>query len=215
MIEPGMRVSADDVERLRVLGARLETDHPDVCPDLTMFQATHRAIDGAWRTYVTEVSHPGHAVSQRTAAFLACLYLMRKPARILDLGSGFSSFIAARYGAGAEVVAVDTDPMWLAKTRHYLDGHGIQVDLRAWEGFTDPGLFDVVFVDLGGGTVRDGAIRAACDLVDPNGVIVFDDAHHAGHHESMVRACEDTGREWFPLHAWTMDNSYRFAGVGI
>ena len=59
------------------------------------------------------------------------------PARVLDLGSGFSSLALRHYAASAahavRVVSVDDDPRWLDTTRDYLEAHGhSEGELRLW-----------------------------------------------------------------------------------
>ena len=104
--------------------------------------------------YVTEVSAPEHAVSLELASFLLAFCRERNPAEVLDLGSGFSSYVLRLYaaGSGVAVTSVDTDASWLDRSRSFCEGlpEGRFMtwrDFGSW--FPEQGSYDVVLHDMG------------------------------------------------------------------
>lgn len=71
----------------------------------------------AYGKYVGEFSTPEMAVSLETSQFLYVLAKAVKARRILDLGSGFSSYVLRLYsidaGSDTVVYSVDDDKGWL------------------------------------------------------------------------------------------------------
>ena len=65
-----------------------------------------------------------------TAVFLRVLCREIGPAAVLDLGSGFSSFVLRSYddGGGARVTSVDDSETWLARTAQFLESRGVPTD---------------------------------------------------------------------------------------
>jgi predicted O-methyltransferase YrrM len=172
-----------------------------------------------YERYVAEVSSPEMAVSWESARYLRDLCEAVRPARVLDLGSGFSSLVLRRYAAAAghpvSVVSVDDDAQWLERTRDFLAEHGHSGDgeLRLWDDFAGaPGEpFDVVFHDLAYGERRETAMTTAVSALSARGVIVFDDAQHLGHRRAAQRVAHDAGLATYSLYRRTLDGIGRFA----
>src|SRR5262249_34193548 len=87
----------------------------------------------AYTDFIQRISTPDMAISIRTGAFLRILCEQVQPASILDLGSGFSSFVLRSFAAtcGATVWTVDDDPAWLERTRAFLTAGGLD-DSNMW-----------------------------------------------------------------------------------
>src|SRR5213078_4518044 len=117
-------------------------------------------IRDVYNDYVGGVSAPDMAVSLEAAATLLVLGEGLHPARVLDLGSGFSSFDLRTAAPRADVWSVDDNAEWLERTKAFLRSQGV-ADKRCelWQTL-DPafaGIFDLVLYDLGS-----MATRAAC-----------------------------------------------------
>jgi len=159
--------------------------------------------------YVQRVSSPGMAASLETSAFLLFLARTLKAQRVLDLGSGFSSFVLRSSGA-ATVVSVDDSAEWLERTREFLDSTGTRGgELMTWADFSrrewEP--FDVVLHDLAGGDLRNEVMPKAIALART--ACVVDDTHHDGHRAAMKRSAN--GHALYSLRQWTYDGFGRFA----
>ena len=212
-----------EAEEMIASADRLLVDHPDLVPTEAELAVVMGEIGPAYINYVGGVSVADHAASLETSAVL--LYLCRRvrARRVLDLGSGFSSFVLRAYAHSSHwpvtVVSVDTDPEWLAKTAAFLDGRtNTPGELITWDEFNrraDWEPFDVIFHDLDKGDVRTNAVPWVCRLVAPNGVVVFDDAHHDGHREAFWKYGDANGLDVYSLHEQTMDTFKRFAALGV
>lgn len=128
-------------------------------------------IKKAYIRYLTEIS--GRAIAWELVEFLDQLMLWLKPERVLDLGSGFTSYFFRLYDT--EVWSVDHDPKWLEVTRELLEHYDIVDDrLLLLEEFQFEGMYDIIIIDTGP-TEMDrvklfGPAKEHC-----SGVIVLDD----------------------------------------
>ena len=193
---------------------RLRREHPRMLPDDLPLPALRSLHD----RYVAEISSGAWAISWQSVRYLMHICNVLAPARVLDLGSGFSSLALRHYAASAghavSVVSVDDDPRWLDTTRNYLEAHGYsEGELRLWSEFSEaPGdPFDVVFHDLASGDLRESAMTVAVRSLSPHGVIVFDDAQHLGHRRAAQQAARDGKLATYSLYRWTGDDIGRYA----
>lgn len=159
-----------------------------------------------YQDYINTVSQM--APSMKTITLL--LYLCVPGYRVLDLGSGFSSY-ALRYYAnrlGIEVWSVDDNHQWLLKTREYCIEHN-----ASSEGFLDwetalynahlP-YFDVVFVDIGTTKNRPKYYSTIleCFCTDKT-LILFDDMHKP----TLKRAVEQELKAYNFVNIGVMDQT--------
>lgn len=174
------------------------------------------AIRDAYEDYVTNVSVPGMACSFETSVYLMWLCRMRRPAAVLDLGSGFSSWVLRRYARdyGARALSVDDSPDWLSRTAEFLTRYDLPTDdLVMWSHFRPEGRFGLVFHDLAMGDLRECAMPSAVEAAAPGGLVVFDDAQHAGHRRVMRELAGRVGARLWNARAVTLDEIQRFAMV--
>ena len=148
--------------------------------------------------YTKTVSYEGMPISFESACFLWSLCEAIEPKRILDMGSGFSSFVFRRYQATAgvrpEVWSVDESAEWLEKTREFLGAHGLTVDnLLTWENFqvSEPGYFDLIMHDLGYMNDRPDIFQRMLSLRDPDGIVIVDDFHHPEYRPEIYRRLQE------------------------
>lgn len=183
------------------------------------------ALRGPWEAYVASVSPAAMAASLETCALLLALARARRAARVLDLGSGFSSFVLRSYaqsraaaGAGDVLaVSVDSSTEWLDRTRAFLEAQRVPAGhLVAWDAFREAprGPFDLVFHDLGNMAVRAEALAFMLAQVGAGGIVLFDDMHKQGYPARVAQACAQAGFEFCAVPALTTDAFGRFAAVG-
>lgn len=137
------------------------------------------------------------AIDVPSAAWLchACEIVSAK--RILELGSGFSSWALRTWQIDhpeVEIWTVDDELPWLEKTQRELESLGVRTDhcipfATLCELTTITNIeFDVVFVDLDNMETR---VRHAADFVRwtrPNGLMILDDWHTMPYREHMTSA---------------------------
>jgi predicted O-methyltransferase YrrM len=144
----------------------------------------HDAFDelkGAYVRYVKEISRADMAASFECAALLVNLCTRLKLRKVLDLGSGFSSFALRRVALPeAQVWSVDDSDEWLDKTAAFLRDHNVNTSrLLGVEQFisSEEHNFDLIFLDLNFVEVRRNFIDLVVERCRPGGMIVFDDVH--------------------------------------
>jgi predicted O-methyltransferase YrrM len=174
-------------------------------------------LRGVYDHYVAGVSQWDWAVSWPTARALDALCTGLRPTRILDLGSGFSTYTicnwARRTGAHPDVVSVDDSREWLDKTRDFLAADGLEatlLDVTDLSTLPDAS-FDLAFDDLGRIEVRAAMIDTLTRVMAPGGVVVLDDMNVRGY-RAEVRA-KLTSARWplYSLRPSTIDAKGRFA----
>jgi hypothetical protein len=81
--------------------------------------AWEEELRGPHHDYTCKVSDQIFAISLRLATTMLALCDVAKPARLLDTGSGFSSYALRLWATrnGGEVTSLDHDPDWLVRTK--------------------------------------------------------------------------------------------------
>lgn len=168
--------------------------------------------------YIRDVSSEIMAISLELSAFLLFLCDLRRPRRILDLGSGFSSFVFRHHMSGAnpkpDVWSVDDSREWLDKTRSFLTRRNLPADrLISWDDFVrqDPGRFDLILYDLGGFEFRKNSLVRVLRSAEAGGVLILDDVHAADYGRYVIRALKDRNRDYFNIRSYTLDHYGRYS----
>jgi predicted O-methyltransferase YrrM len=198
----------------------------DRFPQLADYEAQAESAIKAFRVfhldYNNRIGHPIHAASPELVGLLQILMACLHPTRVVDLGSGFSSFVfrtlAKRSEKEIEVWSVDDSAEWRQKTQNYLEEMDRQTDnLHTWADFIqdDPGGFDLVLHDMGTMEFREETLRQALDLAKPGGLVILDDVHKPAYREAAMAVLEEMGLEWFSLREWTRDPLTRYAWLVI
>ncbi len=170
--------------------------------------------------YGRQVSPPDMAISLRSASLLAALCRLMRPRRILDTGSGFSSYVVRRYapaGPPAGIWSVDDDERWLEQTRSFLKRHGVpDANLVSWDRFAGSGErdFDLIFHDLGRAeSIRVQVLPDVCRRLARRGMILLDDFHKPRYRAAARRILAAAGLAHVPLRHHTIDGFGRFAAL--
>ncbi len=137
----------------------------------------------AYRAYVADVSDQSMAISLDLACVLYFLCERLEPRVILDLGSGFSSYVFRRYTQarpGTVVYSVDDDPYWLSRTRVHLKQHGLcDRNLFLWDEVSKLNALraDVVLHDIGSSETRCEVLPELSRYMHRATAVVLDDVH--------------------------------------
>jgi len=157
-------------------------------------------IDKAYSEYVPAVSKAVYACSLPIAKYLWQLCEERKPKRLLDIGSGFSSYVLRAWAEAndAEHWFIDSDAAWLDKTREFLMAQGL--DWRHSATWGAPGLagqapFDLVFFDVSEIAARSWYLRKTLDVVADGGVLIADDANEPHYRDALTEHASYYRRE--------------------
>lgn len=200
---------------------RLLADHPAFVPNDRAWSEIDAELRPAYDDYVMSVSPAYMAASLETSIYLFHLCQATRATSVLDLGSGFSSYVFRRYaqeaGESVTVTSVDTEEQWLLHTSAFLDKHRCAADgLVTWADYQSAptGPHDVVFHDLASGDVREAAMSFATKQVSDRGAIVYDDAHHQGHRDRMFAEGTGAGLKLYSLRTRTLDSFQRWSVMG-
>jgi predicted O-methyltransferase YrrM len=158
------------------------------------------------------------AASLELSVLLTSLCRILHPWRVVDLGSGFSSYVLRLYAAQAkpspEVWSVDDSAEWLNKTREYLSALGLSTaNLGTWEDFAASGQsgFDLILHDLGNMETRAGALPRVIELGRPGAMIVLDDVHKGTYRRAACAALRRRRLPCWSLRSFTLDRFGRYA----
>lgn len=179
-----------------------------------------RALRPSYEQYVRAVSTPNMALSLKTAVLLEVLLAHLRPQSILDLGSGFSSFVFRSYAKrekGARVWSVDDSDAWLARTEAFLAARALSTeDLITWNEFQNAReyRFDFILHDLGLMAMRSETLPAVLKLGrEGGGVVILDDLHKTAYRREVRQAPKDFPCRLFHLSGYTRDEYGRYAGL--
>jgi predicted O-methyltransferase YrrM len=170
--------------------------------------------------YVSRVSWADHAVSLETAACLLQMCETQRPQRMLDTGSGYSSYVLRRYALqhGGEVVSVDDDAAWMEKTADYLDESNVGTDgLMTWQDFQvkEHQPFDLIFHDMGTYATRISSLATVSAHIADDGNLVYDDMQANSVRAEARQVTEQAGRRYFSMQRVTGDQIGRYAGLSL
>lgn len=162
--------------------------------------------------YVRSVSSNGMALSLETSALVWVLCDSALPQSILDMGSGFSSFVVRKWvqerGRSTIVWTVDDDVVWLDKSKLFCERESVGTsNFEPWSSFKErQEKFDLVIYDLGRMSVRFENIGRALDFKATNGAIVIDDMHKFNYHNEVIRILAERSLTGIDMREATLDS---------
>jgi predicted O-methyltransferase YrrM len=167
--------------------------------------------------YVKNVSSANMASSLELAAFMLTICQLNKYNKLLDMGSGISSFVFRLYAKsnpGVVVYSVDDDSAWLEKTREFLRSY--QLDTQhtySLDNFLALGEkdFDCVLHDLNFVEVRINYIESIMPLLNDSGVVIFDDVHKQDYLFALLKKLKQIGSKVYSVKPVTYDCYGRYS----
>ena len=216
-METHLQHALDRVRLWRDL-AGVEPLPPRLAPDEQELAALTRELAPLHERYVSEVSNRFWAASLELSAFLWHLCRTVEVRNVLELGSGFTTYVFRRYAAESDehvrVLSAEGDDAWLEKTGTFLGATGTPdgelVPLRELDGTMGEHRFDLVFNDIFG-EIRPAATALAADHTTPDGLLVLDDANRTPDRRSLLSAAKKHRLTTYDLRPWTHDAIGRFA----
>jgi predicted O-methyltransferase YrrM len=175
-------------------------------------QTIRRRLLPAYRAYTTTISPDPIAISLELAVFLYVVCEATSPSAMLDLGSGFSSYVCRLYAKGKDKIpapvmySVDESTEWLDQTRRFLRHHDCDChNLLTWDEFVqhDRPSFDLVLQDMGDLGTRRRMLTRVLDMCRPGGMLVIDDMHVPSYRRALACELERLGHSYFSLRTFT------------
>lgn len=171
-----------------------------------------RRLLPAYRAYTATISPDPIAISLELAVFLYAVCEATNPNTMLDLGSGFSSYVFRSYAKSKDkspvpvTYSVDDSSEWLDETRRFLQHHDCDChNLWTWDEFVkhDRLSFDLVLQDMGDLGTRRRMLTRVLDMCGPAGMLVIDDMHVPSYRRALTRELETLRRSYFSLRTFT------------
>lgn len=170
-----------------------------------------QTLRAQYEDYITTTSLDYMAASLESSALLCSLADIIGAGTVVDLGSGFSSYVLRDYAAQTTptpiVYSVDDSGEWLGKTRQYLEQHGCSTDnLFDWRDFEDNDhlKFDLIFHDMGNMDLRAGALPWVIDHLSPGGFAILDDMHKARYRKKAESIIAETDLHLYSMRELTL-----------
>ncbi len=170
-----------------------------------------------YEQYVREISRADMAASLELAAFMFTICKINQFTKLLDMGSGLSSFVFRFYAKetpGVKVYSVDDDAAWLEKTKDFLHQHQLDTqNMFTLDQFlkSSESEFDCILHDLNFVEVRINYVEQMIKITKSNGVIIFDDVHKPDYLFALLVKLKETQSKVFTVKPITNDGYGRFA----
>ncbi len=203
-----------------VLQSSLEQAGANISQDAV--KAAAAELSESHTRYLNGVSTEDMAVSLELAAFLLVLCRVKQPNRVLDLGSGYSSFVLRKYAAergDVHVASVDDDAAWLQRTVGWISVHELgTAGLDEWQAFKvrlgseDP--YDVVLYDMGSMATRIQELRTVLGgTTHDKSLVILDDVHKPDYEQYARYVCRSLGLTWADTSYFTRDSLNRHSAL--
>ncbi len=167
--------------------------------------------------YVRDISSADMAASLELASSMFTICKVNQYKKLLDMGSGLSSFVFRLYAKetpGVTVYSVDDDAAWLEKTKDFLTQHKVGIEkMYTLEQFLKSGEsgFDCILHDLNFVEVRINYVEKLMNIVKPDGLIIFDDVHKPDYLFALLSKLKSIPSKIFTVKPVTNDRYGRFA----
>lgn len=168
--------------------------------------------------YTSDVSSASMAASPEILSILYSICEILKPKKVLDMGSGISSYVFRLYQKKSSndciVYSIDDDEAWLKKTEAFLENHSLNTEnlmtLEDFKQISHP-VFDLIFHDLNFVEERIKHIDFLVDIISPEGAIIFDDVHKINYFKNLTKILRRRNLHIKSLKKESLDNFRRFA----
>ncbi len=174
----------------------------------------------AYERYVDTVSERDVASSLETSVMLMVLCKALSADTVMDLGSGFSSYVfryyKQKYNPGLGVYSIDTDSYWLDMSRKFSGLHDLSPEgYMLWDDNTRiHDKCDLIFLDIQDYPRRQGYLPKVRErFCHPGTAVLLDDMHWPRYSAAIYETL--SGRDYVHLNlkAQTLDQYGRFANL--
>ena len=174
--------------------------------------------------YVNSVSTDDKAVSLELAYLTWFVLNTIKPTLVVDLGSGFSSFLFRLYqsrraaaGENCRVFSCDDNEYWLECTARFLQSRNLSTSgLLLWNRFLEEHgdeRPDLILHDLGYMPVRIKTLPQVLSLCSNQTVAIVDDIHKMQMRQVVLNQIRKRGLRGYDLTHLTFDKFGRYAWI--
>jgi len=175
-------------------------------------------IKKQYKNYVNNVSSSVMAISYELSVYMWKYINKQKPKYILDLGSGFSSFLfryyKKEYNNEAVIFSVDTSKEWLLKTEEFLKENDLSIkNLYTFDDFKKipQRQFDYILYDLGSMSTRHENLEYILQYKKDNTPCIIDDVHKLQYKNFVLETVKRLNLKYKFLTDETYDSYGRFS----
>jgi predicted O-methyltransferase YrrM len=167
--------------------------------------------------YIRDISRADMAASLELAAFIFSLCKINQFKKVLDMGSGLSSFIFRLYAKenpGVNVFSIDDDAAWLEKTKGFLEHYRLDTkNMYTLNEFLkkEDKAFDCILHDLNFVEVRINYVEKLMELSKQNGLVIFDDVHKPDYLFALLIKLKNFKSSIYNMKPVTVDSYGRFS----
>lgn len=173
--------------------------------------------------YIKNISREDMAISLELSLFLWELLLQKRPKYILDLGSGFSSYIFSlykmKYNKESVIVSIDDDKKWIDKTIDFLRNDNLDTNnvfiLLDDYNFKNDSLFDFILLDLNFVEKRKNYILPCLNKLKKDGLILFDDVHKIEYGINVINRTKGKVTKLYNIENYVKDKYNRYSFLAI
>lgn len=182
-----------------------------------LLESNKKKLEPHYAEYVQNVSSPAMAASLELAAYLYTLCTIKRYTKLLDMGSGLSSFVFRLYAKEnpeAVVYSVDDDGAWLEKTKTYLKRYQLNTEnMYTLQEFIDANIsgFDCILHDMNFVEVRIKYVDFVIKCVSQNGIVIMDDVHKPDYRYALLEKLKGLNLVTYTLKPNTVDSYGRYA----
>ncbi|MHA2046718.1 MAG: hypothetical protein ACW99G_18165 [Candidatus Thorarchaeota archaeon] len=153
-----------------------------------------KEIEARYQEYTTKYSPAKMAVSLELAKYLMEIAVSLQPPSILDLGSGFSSWVFREYQNKHNplcfVTSVDDQELYLERSKEFVESQNLPgISFMKLCDFISSPLprYDLIFYDLGHMRMRIKYMHLPFQCASNGSVIIVDDMHKR-HFASLIQS---------------------------
>ncbi len=208
--------------KLEIIGARdrriLISRFPELQNYKKSYSKYYQRYITHYKEYINNVSTEEMAISLELTIFIRVLCDIVKPGKILDIGSGFSSFVFRDFQKSSdikpEIWSVDNSKKWLMETKKYLSKHNLSGNnLLLWNVFVknDSDRYDLILHDLGRMDARKTVMQNVLKFVKEGGIVILDDVHKTDYYNHVKDVLRDQNLDFISLYDFTRDRYGRYS----
>jgi len=179
-------------------------------------------LKAAYEDYITNVSQADMAASLEANTYIMTLCQVLQPKRVLELGSGFSSYALRlqrdRRMPEMAITSVDTERLWLDKSESFCKKHDLEGgEYLLWDELAArPSQFDFIFLDMADATMRKAVFRQLLtEYCARGGAILVDDLHWPKYRHFVLETMAEGDFCFINSKKYTLDSFGRFEGLFI
>lgn len=190
-------------------------------PPRIVLEPYRQALIPDYVDYCKTVSPRSMTIAIETATYVWFLARQLAAVNVIDLGSGFTSYLLRCYARNTAtpvtVTSVDDSGEWLGKTRGFIESKGLTADgTVTWADWLDTDdRYDLAVYDFASGDLRNEGMWVIAERLALGGVVVFDDAQHDGHRAEMHAVAAKHHFELVDVHDVTVDMIGRYALAAV